>query len=54
MDMLVKLYELPDSAGRISTLLQAGITMRRALAPEKHEVIAWVREKFQRSLGQRS
>jgi hypothetical protein len=46
MDMLVKLYELPSSQAAYERLQQAGITMRRALAPEKHKVIAWVRNNF--------
>jgi predicted N-acetyltransferase YhbS len=46
MDMLVKLYELPSSQATYERLQQAGITMRRALAPEKHKVTAWVRQNF--------
>jgi GNAT superfamily N-acetyltransferase len=46
MDMLVKLYALPDSRPAYDQLLGAGIVMRRALAPEKHKVTAWVRQTF--------
>jgi predicted N-acetyltransferase YhbS len=46
MDMLVKLYALPDSRPSYDRLRQAGIVMRRALAPEKHKVTAWVRQAF--------
>jgi ribosomal protein S18 acetylase RimI-like enzyme len=46
MDMLVKLYALPDSRDVHERVANAGITTRRALAPEKHKVLAWVREKF--------
>ena len=46
MDMLVKLYALPDSRDLYERVTAAGITTRRALAPEKHKVVAWVREKF--------
>jgi predicted N-acetyltransferase YhbS len=46
MDMLVKLYELPSSQATYERLQLAGITMRRALAPEKHKVTAWVRQNF--------
>jgi predicted N-acetyltransferase YhbS len=46
MDMLVKLYDLPDSRASFERMLQLGITVRRALAPEKHKVAAWVRENF--------
>jgi GNAT superfamily N-acetyltransferase len=46
MDMLVKLYALPDSRDALTRLREAGIDVRRALAPEKHKVIAWVRKNF--------
>src|SRR5262249_49122610 len=46
MDMLVKLYVLPDPRETFERLSKACITARRALAPEKHKVIAWVREHF--------
>lgn len=38
--MLVKLYELREHQP------PAGVDVRRALAAEKHRVIAWVRERF--------
>ncbi|MBR1145566.1 GNAT family N-acetyltransferase [Bradyrhizobium sp. AUGA SZCCT0431] len=46
MDMLVKLYALPDSRPAYDRLRNAGIVMRRALAPEKHKVTGWVRQNF--------
>ena len=46
MDMLVKLYDLPDSRAVFERLRAAEIELRRALAPEKHKVIAWVRKNF--------
>src|SRR3954451_23696851 len=46
MDMLVKLYDLPDSRATYDRLRPAGIVLRRALAPEKHKVIAWVQKNF--------
>ena len=46
MDMLVKLYDLPDSRPLRERLTQDGVSLRRALAPEKHKVIAWVRDNF--------
>ncbi|MBU6459242.1 MAG: GNAT family N-acetyltransferase [Bradyrhizobium sp.] len=46
MDMLVKLYDLPDSRSAFARLREAGIDVRRALAPEKHKVIAWVHRTF--------
>jgi GNAT superfamily N-acetyltransferase len=46
MDMLVKLYDLPDSRPVFAKLHEAGIVLRRALPPEKHKVLAWVRKSF--------
>jgi GNAT superfamily N-acetyltransferase len=46
MDMLVKLYELPDSRDAMSRLAADGVSVRRALAPEKHKVLDWVRGNF--------
>jgi len=46
MDMLVKLYDLPDSRTLLERLAKAGISVRRALAPEKHKVTAWIRDNF--------
>jgi GNAT superfamily N-acetyltransferase len=46
MDMLVKLYDLPDSRDSFERLRQRGIHIRRALTAEKHRVAAWVRENF--------
>ena len=46
MDMLVKLYDLPDSRPAFARLHPLGITLRRALPPEKHKVTAWVRKSF--------
>ncbi|MEK8131562.1 GNAT family N-acetyltransferase [Paenibacillus filicis] len=45
-DMLVKLYELPELEPVLKQVSEAGIEIRRALAPEKHVVIDWVREQF--------
>jgi GNAT superfamily N-acetyltransferase len=46
MDMLVKLYDLPDSQKLREQLAKAGVSLRRGLVPEKHKVIAWVRDNF--------
>jgi GNAT superfamily N-acetyltransferase len=46
MDMLVKLYDLPDSRGSFERLRQRRIHIRRALTAEKHKVAVWVRENF--------
>lgn len=45
-DMLVKLYELPPLEPEIAAMTAQGISVRRAIAPEKHHVLAWVGEKF--------
>jgi hypothetical protein len=46
MDMLVKLYDLPDSRAPIRRLHEERIRIRRALAAEKHKVTAWVQKNF--------
>jgi GNAT superfamily N-acetyltransferase len=45
-DLLVKLYTLPDARELREALALDGIEIKRALAPEKHHVLAWVGEKF--------
>lgn len=45
-DMLVKLYELPDAAPVLAAVKEKGVDIRRAIAPEKHIVVQWVREHF--------
>lgn len=42
-DMLVKLFELPPYH---DTQSEHGITIRRALVPEKHLILDWVRHHF--------
>lgn len=44
-DMLVKLYDLPK-APSMEKLEAEGIDILRAMAPNKHMVVEWVREKF--------
>lgn len=44
--MLVKLYELPEISAGAENDSQRGVTIRRALAPEKHVVARWIREHF--------
>ena len=46
MDLLVKLYELPDGSASLKALRKKGIQIRRALAPEKAIVVDWVRSTF--------
>lgn len=50
-DMLVKLYELPDLAPFIQQQQEQGITIRRALPPEKHIVVDWVLKHFSNYWG---
>jgi len=45
-DMLVKLYDLPPVEPLGAQLRAAGVDVRRALAPEKHLVVDWVRSTF--------
>ena len=44
--MLVKLYDLPDSRDIFTRLSAAEVCVRRALPPEKHRVLDWVRGTF--------
>jgi hypothetical protein len=44
--MLVRLYELRDASPHVEALRAKGIEVRRALAPERHVVVGWVREHF--------
>lgn len=45
-DMLVKLYKLPPLEPILQKLRENGIEVRRALAPEKHLVLAWINQYF--------
>jgi GNAT superfamily N-acetyltransferase len=45
-DMLVKLYNLPPLEPILAAQRAKGITVRRALAPEKHHVLDWVERHF--------
>ena len=45
-DMLVKLYNLPPLEPELAEQQTHGITIRRAIPPEKHFVLKWVREHF--------
>jgi GNAT superfamily N-acetyltransferase len=46
IDMLVRLYDLPDAAGIYRGVEQQGLVLRRARAFETHTVAAFVREHF--------
>ena len=45
-DLLVKLYDLPESAAVLERLQGTGIAIRRALAVEKTTITEWVCEHF--------
>ena len=45
-DLLVKLYELPESGKTYAALAEKGIEIKRAMGPEKHAVVAWVLANF--------
>ena len=45
-DMLVKLYDLPEVKPLVGSLRAEGIDVRRSIAPEKHVIVNWVRQKF--------
>lgn len=46
MDRLVKLYQLPDPAPNLASLVSRGISIRRARSYEKTLVVQWVRAMF--------
>ena len=45
-DLLVKLYDLPDIESPESFERRTGVTVRRAIAPEKHIVTDWIGRHF--------
>jgi GNAT superfamily N-acetyltransferase len=45
-DMLVRLYDLPESGPHVKRLRDKGIVIRRAMPYEKHLVVEWVRDSF--------
>ena len=49
-DMLVRLYDLPPLPDALAAAARHGVTIRRALAPEKGAVVAWVRAHFASSV----
>src|SRR5437763_16887817 len=46
MDLLVKLYQLPDSTPVLKRLEKRAVSIRRPLAPEKSIDVKWVRDTF--------
>ena len=45
-DMLVKLYDLRDDPTLFARLEADGIRIKQALSPDKHRVLAFIRENF--------
>jgi GNAT superfamily N-acetyltransferase len=45
-DMLVKLYNLPESLSSYSNLVAAEIMIRKPIGAEKSMIVQWVRENF--------
>ena len=45
-DLLVKLYDLPDSRTLCQPLARAGIEIKRAIPTEKHHLLSWVEAGF--------
>ncbi|MCB0212163.1 MAG: GNAT family N-acetyltransferase [Anaerolineae bacterium] len=45
-DMLVKLYTLPPLEPTLAQQREQGLTIRRAIGPEKHSVVDWVARYF--------
>lgn len=45
-DLLVKLYDLPEVLPAAERLRSEAVTVRPAMAYEKHQAVAWVRQTF--------
>ena len=45
-DMLVRLYAIDDGRAHADRMAESGIALRRALAPERRPVVAWVEARF--------
>ncbi len=45
-DMLVRLYALPSGEDALAAVARVGVAVRRALAPERAAVLAWVGAHF--------
>ncbi|MDT3358758.1 MAG: GNAT family N-acetyltransferase, partial [Spirochaetota bacterium] len=43
-DMLVRLYDLPCSDSLLASLKEQGISIQRAMAPDKMRVLSWIGE----------
>ena len=51
-DMLVKLYDLPSLEDALAAVAKHGVTVRRAIVPEKAAVVDWVRANFASSVAE--
>ena len=51
-DMLVKLYALPSLEQALANVAAHGVVVKRAIAPERPMVIAWVRDNFASSVAE--
>lgn len=51
MDMLVKLYDLPETLSTFSNLVPPDITIRKPIGTEKSLAVKWVRENFEEGWG---
>jgi predicted N-acetyltransferase YhbS len=50
--MLVRLYALPSLERALAAVASNGIVVKRAIAPERHAVIEWVRAHFASSVSE--
>ncbi|MCC6197276.1 MAG: GNAT family N-acetyltransferase [Burkholderiales bacterium] len=51
-DMLVRLYDLPSLDEALAAVAKQGVTVRRAIAPEKPAVLDWTRVHFASSVAE--
>jgi GNAT superfamily N-acetyltransferase len=46
VDLLVRLYDLPDPGPRLAALKGEGVIVRRAMAYERRHVLDWIARRF--------
>lgn len=46
MDLLVRLYDIPDVAPYLAKLKEKGIMIRKPIGPERDSVYEWIKENF--------
>lgn len=46
MDMLVRLYALPDPGPAMERVRERGVEIRRAFPPDRLRIVRWVEERF--------